>query len=83
MRCNIQKSQPTPHALRRVSRVPHQMPKNRYVEPGVLLYVAGNLLVSLDLRAFPPTRSYVAGGAPSAAARVRSGEQRERALGMG
>ena len=30
----------------------------QYVEPGVVLYIAGNMLVTMDLRADPPTRTY-------------------------
>jgi hypothetical protein len=33
----------------------------KYIEPDVLLYVAGNYLVKLDMRESPPTRSYVMG----------------------
>ena len=32
-----------------------------YIEPGVVLYIAGNLLVTMDIRTVPPTRSYVFG----------------------
>lgn len=33
----------------------------KYVEPDVLLYIAGNYLVKLDMSRTPPTRSYVMG----------------------
>jgi len=39
----------------------HRRDNIKYVEPGVLLYVAGNFLVTLDLRQDPPTRGYVKG----------------------